>query len=108
LGVLRVGPDRDAVELDFALEAKRYSPTTGAGVHDVARLVSRIRHRMFGVFVTTSYLDRQAYQELRADGHPVVVISGRDITDILRANGYATPSAVAEWLSANFQRRSAK
>jgi hypothetical protein len=36
IGVLRVGPDTDAIELDFALEAKRYGATAGVGVRDVA------------------------------------------------------------------------
>ena len=39
---------------------------------------------MFGVLVTTSYLHPQAYQELKADGHPIVVMSARDIVETLR------------------------
>ena len=57
---------------------------------------------MFGVLVTTSYLDRQAYEELRADGHPVVVMAARDIVELLRERGYATPDAVRAWLVAEF------
>jgi Restriction endonuclease AspBHI N-terminal/Restriction endonuclease len=108
IGVLRVGPETDAIELDFALEAKRYGASAGVGVRDLARLISRIRHRMFGVLVTTSFLDRQAYEELRADAHPIVVISGRDIVDILRAHGLGTPDDVSAWLNANFASSSGK
>ena len=104
IGTLLVGPSSDSVKLEFALEAKHYAPTSGVGVRELARLISRIRHRMFGVLVTTSYLDRQAYEELRADGHPIVVMSGSDLTAVLRANGMATPTAVRQWLSANFAR----
>ncbi len=42
---------------------------------------------MFGVLVTTSYLQEQAYQELKADGHPIVVIAARDIVEILAFQG---------------------
>ena len=59
-------------------------PANGVGVRETSRLISRLRHRQFGVLVTTSHLDTQAYQEIREDGHPVVVLAGRDIADILK------------------------
>ncbi len=34
------------------------------------------------MFVTTSYLTKQAYEELRGDRHPVVVITGRDVAGV--------------------------
>jgi len=69
----------------FALEAKLYDLSgSGVGVAEVARLISRLRHRQFGVLVTTSYVAKQAYQEIRADQHPVVILAGRDIVDLLR------------------------
>lgn len=105
IGVMRIGPHEDAVGLEFVLEAKRYSPRAAVGVKGLARLISRMRHRMFGVLVTTSYLHRQAYEELRSDGHPVVVISGRDIVDILRSHGLDTTATVTAWLEANFSPR---
>jgi Restriction endonuclease len=39
------------------------------GVKELARLISRIKHREFGVLVTTSYVNEQAYREVRDDGH---------------------------------------
>jgi hypothetical protein len=104
-GYLRIGPEADPVPLDFALEAKRYAIDSGVGVKELARLISRIRHRMFGVLVTTSFLDRQAYQELRSDGHPIVVPAGRDIVGILKQHGYSTVADVESWLSANYPDR---
>ena len=101
-GYLRIGPESDPVRLDFALEAKRYGIDSGVGVKELARLISRIRQRMFGVLVTTSFLDRQAYQELRSDGHPIVVIAGRDIVDILKQHGYGTAGEVSQWLALTF------
>lgn len=102
-GHMSLGPEADRVHVDFALEAKCYDPIgSGAGVREVARLISRLRFRQFGVFVTTSYLGNQAYQELREDGHPVVVISGRDIVDILRQSGITDPTAVVQWLLVRF------
>jgi hypothetical protein len=98
----RWGPDADQIRLEWSLEAKLYAPTTSAGVKDVARLISRLRHREFGVFVTTSYVGRQAYEELRGDGHPVVVVCGRDIAEILKASGHGTVDAVQAWLRRRF------
>jgi len=59
----------------------------GVGVRETSRLISRLRHRQFGVLVTTSHLDNQACKEIREDGRPVVVLAGRDITDILKKSG---------------------
>lgn len=101
-GHLRVGPESDPVQLEFALEAKRYDMRNAVGVKELARLISRIRNRMFGVLVTTSYLHEQAYQEMKADGHPIVVITARDIVEILRANGYGDVASVTGWLTREF------
>ena len=103
-GTVRIGPESDPVKLDFALEAKRYSLESAVTVRDLARLISRIRNRMFGVLVTTSYLNPQAYEEFKADGHPIVVIAARDIVDILKASGYGDVEAVREWLRREFPR----
>jgi hypothetical protein len=60
------------------------------GVKEVSRLISRIKHREFGVFVTTSVLNSQVYKEIREDKHPIVVITGRDIVEIFAANDITT------------------
>lgn len=85
LGTYRIGQGAGAIDVEFALEAKCYGLGTGVGVKPLARLISRLRHRQFGILVTTSYLDLQAYQELVADTHPVVVISAQDIAAKLKA-----------------------
>lgn len=102
VGLYSLGPFGDRIHLDFSLEAKCYAPTSSCGVGHTKRLISRLRHRQFGVFVTTSYVGKQAYEELREDRHPVVVICGRDIAGILKEHGYGTQAAVAAWLSAQF------
>jgi Restriction endonuclease AspBHI N-terminal/Restriction endonuclease len=79
LGTYRIGQGAGAMDVEFALEAKCYGLKNGVGVKALARLISRLRHRQFGILVTTSYLNLQAYQELVADKHPVVVISAQDI-----------------------------
>lgn len=104
VGGLRLGPLSDTIKLDFALEAKRYQMTTGVGVGEMSRLISRLRHRQFGVLVTTSYVAPQAYQEIRDDEHPVVVIAARDIVDILRKFDIGTPEALQRWLESEFPR----
>ena len=84
------------------LQAKRYALTTSVGVKDTSRLISRLRYRQFGVFVTTSYIADQAYKEIRKDGHPVIVVCAQDIVDILRRAGMTTSDAVETWLEAKF------
>jgi hypothetical protein len=54
------------------------------------------------VLVTTSYLNQQAYEEFKSDGHPIVVIAARDIVDILKANGYSDADDVRSWLNREF------
>ncbi|MBV0903478.1 restriction endonuclease [Haloarcula salina] len=92
------GPDSDTLVVEFALEAKCHHPDSGNGVREISRLISRLRHRQFGVFVTTSYLAKQAYKEIKEDDHPVLVLSGGDIAEILIENGFETEQAVKQWL----------
>jgi hypothetical protein len=102
VGKYLLGPPSDPVAVEFALEAKCYGPGRSVGTREVSRLISRLRNRQFGVLVTTSHFNRQAYQEVREDQHPVVLICGKDIADLLRSQGYGTPSAVLAWLKASF------
>jgi hypothetical protein len=102
LGQLAVGPASDPIRLHFALEAKCYQPGNSVGVKEIARLISRIKHREFGVMVTTSYVHEQAYREIREDGHPIIVFSGADIVNTLRAVGITTIAALRAWLTQEF------
>lgn len=72
------------------------------GVKEVSRLISRIRHRQFGVLVTTSVIARQAYEEVREDRHPVIFICGKDIADILITHGYNSSDLVKGFLDREF------
>lgn len=98
IGRLYLGPRQDRIAVEFALEAKHYAPSNAVGVKDVSRLISRIKNREFGVLVTTSYLASQAYQEIREDGHPIVVIAGADIVQVLNSNGINTLERCRTWL----------
>jgi hypothetical protein len=61
-----------------------------------------LRHRQFGVLVTSSIIARQGYEEVREDRHPIIFIAGRDITEIPIQNGHNSPESVKGWLSAEF------
>lgn len=74
------------LKIDCALEAKCYSPDNSVGVRQMSRLISRIRYRQFGIMVTTSYVDSQAYKEVVEDGHPILIVTATDIANILRHN----------------------
>jgi len=94
IGRYLIGLPDDPVYAEFALEAKCYRPPirgerpNTVGVKEVARLISRLLHRQFGVLVTTSVVARQAYEEVRRDRHPVVFLCGKDIAEILILKGY--------------------
>ena len=82
-GLYRIGAGGASLDVVFSLEAKLYSPDKGVGVKEVSRLISRLRHRQFGILVTTSYLSNQAYNEIQDDEHPVIVIAGSDVSELL-------------------------
>lgn len=98
IGAYRIGIGRSAIDVEFALEAKCYDPGgKGVGVKELSRLLSRLRHRQFGVLVTTSYLASQAYSELKEDKHPVVIISGGDIVETLKKR-VGSLELITKWL----------
>jgi hypothetical protein len=105
IGRYLLGLSGDPVYAEFALEAKCYRPASDGvaantvGVREVARLISRIRHRQFGILVTTSVVARQAYEEVRGDRHPIVFICGRDIAEILIQAGYNSLERIGELLA---------
>ena len=97
IGAYRLGSGPSAIEVEFALEAKCYKPDSSVGVKELSRLLSRLRHRQFGILVTTSYLGKQAYIELKDDGHPVVIISAEDIVSLLKER-IGSISSITHWL----------
>lgn len=88
----------------FAIEAKCKKIQNSVGVKETSRLLSRIRHRQFGVFVTTSYVASQAYQEIIEDEQPIAIISGKDIIDILFQNEITNKEMLMEYLDNNFKK----
>ena len=86
------------LKIDCALEAKCYSPDNSVGVRYMSRLISRIRYRQFGILVTTSYVDSQAYKEVVEDGHPILIVTCSDIAYILHRN-MINLSNINDWLT---------
>lgn len=109
VGRYLLGLGDDPVYAEFSLEAKCYRPMikggapNSVGVKEVSRLISRIRHRQFGVLVKTSAISRQAYEEVREDRHPIIFISGRDIAEILIKNGFNTVEKIDSLLNNEFR-----
>lgn len=97
-----VGPTSDRIEVDFVLD------TDGGVVHapvaDVSRLLSRLRYREFGAFITLSYFADHIYDEVRSDGHPVALICGKDVVETLRRRGYSDVQSIQVWLDGSFPR----
>ena len=76
VGTYQIGGPLGGVTVEFALEAKCYALTNAVGVREVARLISRLRHRQFAIFVTTSYIHSQAYKEIRSRRSPGRCLGG--------------------------------
>lgn len=95
----------DELIVECAMEAKCYDPDSskGVGVRETSRLISRIRNRQFGVLITTSHINKQAYQEVKDDGHPILFITGKDIVDLLREKENITSDTIDQWLSDNIK-----
>lgn len=104
VGLYRIGSQGDSIKVEFALEAKCFEPGKGVGVKHTSRLISRLRHRQFGIFVTTSYVGEQPYKEIREDRHPVIIIAAEDIANILMSAGISTANEVLDWLKNNFPK----
>lgn len=91
------GKSNHPLKIDCALEAKCYGLDTAVRVRQMSRLISRIRYRQFGIMITTSYVDGQAYKEVVEDGHPILIVTASDIASILRRNSINT-SNIDMWL----------
>lgn len=98
IGEYRLGHKNNSIKLRCALEAKCYQRDNSNGVKLLSRLISRLKYRDFGIFVTTSYVSEQAYKELLEDGHPVIIISGRDIVEILTNNRINTEESLLNFM----------
>ena len=101
-GTFLLGSGTDKLSVEFALEAKCYGPKNSVGVREMSRLISRLRHRQFGVFITTSYFNSQAYQEVRDDRHPVVLMPAREVVGALARHGLLKPQDVTYWLKTRY------
>lgn len=101
LAKYRVGHDLHQILLDAYVEAKKWERGSAVGVKPMMRLLARLKHRDIGVFVTTSYFERQVQEELIEDGHPVLLVSGGDIARILIAaqiGGEGAEARLEAWL----------
>jgi hypothetical protein len=97
IAAYRIGHETHHVSLHACVEAKRWKPGSSVGVKPLMRLISRIKHRDFGVFVTTSFFDRQVQEELLEDRHPVVLVSGGDVARLLISRDLEGP-ALERWI----------
>ena len=93
----------NTVYVEFYLQAKCYKPTNAVVVSDTARLISRIKNRQFGIMFTTSYVATQAYEEILKDGHPIVIINGKNIIEyIFNELEIRTVLDLEKWLLSNY------
>tara|TARA_B100001248_G_scaffold253945_1_gene231753 strand:- start:287 stop:1477 length:1191 start_codon:yes stop_codon:yes gene_type:complete len=95
IGQYRIGIQPKTKNVQFYVQSKRYT-NSSVGVRDVARLISRIRYRQFGVMVTTSYVNKQALKEVQDDEHPIIFISAIDLIRILQMANIGSVKALKE------------
>lgn len=62
-------------------QAKCVAPSSSVSAEQVARLVARLRRGWIGVYVITGTFSRQAQVEIIDDQYPLVMISGRVLTE---------------------------
>jgi len=96
-GLYKLGHDNHQVTLSALIEAKLWKEKTDVGVKPMARLISRIKHRDIGVFITTSCFNKQVQLELIDDNHPVILVSGGDIARVLISNELDVPEKFDAW-----------
>jgi hypothetical protein len=107
-GRYTLGLAADPICMEFTLEGKCYNPGFGqrkrksVGLKETSRFISRLKNRRIGVLLTTSVVAEQAYQEARAEKHPVIFLCGSDIVDLLQKSGITTVKALEAWLSENY------
>lgn len=101
-GQYHIGMAGRGISISFTIEAKCYAEVVAVGAQDLYRLISRLRHYQFGVLFTTSYIEPQVYQEMREDQHPIIVITGRDIVQLLISNGLGDQNDLMNWLQTAF------
>ena len=110
VGRYKLGLPDDPIVVNFALEAKLFNPgingkkRNSVGVKETSRLISRLLHRQFGVLVTTSIVAKQAYEEIRKDKHPIILICGGDIAKILISKGINTEANLLDELYKQFPK----
>ena len=93
----------NSINVEFYMQAKCYSMSHSVTTKDVSRLVARIKNRQFGVMATTSYVAKQAYDEILEDGHPIVLINGKDIIDYVYDEcEIRSEEALVKWLELNY------
>lgn len=99
VGKYRIGTKDNSIDVEFAIEAKRYDSNNSVGVKEASRLISRIRFRQFGVLITTSFVHIQAYKEIIEDRHPIIIVCANDIIYILKQAGISSLDHVRRWLN---------
>ena len=98
VGTYVVGHPNHEIRLSAYIEAKRWNLTSAVGVKPMMRLISRLKHRDLGVFVTTSFFAPQVQEELIEDRHPILLVSGGDIARVLIENQLGDPIALSHWI----------
>jgi hypothetical protein len=98
-GFFLLGHDWFQTRFSVLAEAKQWRNTIG--VKPMSRLISRLRHKDIGIFVTTSHFHKQVQIEIHEDQRKIILISGGDAARILISReiaGRGRERNYKEWL----------
>ncbi|RTX83764.1 restriction endonuclease [Staphylococcus piscifermentans] len=98
IGYYSVGINDNKVNIPCILEAKCYQINNSVGVKETSRFISRLKNEEFGVFVTTSFLGKQAYTEIVEDNKKILILTATDIIKILKKKQINTESRLRDYL----------
>lgn len=99
IGYYSIGVNDNKVNIPCILEAKCYQTNNSVGVKETSRFISRLKSEEFGVFVTTSYLGKQAYTEIIEDQKKILILTATDIIKILKKKQINTERRLHTYLS---------
>lgn len=100
-GSYMIGSPPFNYNLEIVAEAKKWDKNS-IRVTPIARLISRLKHKDVGFFLTTSYFDKQVQEELIEDKHAIILLAGVDLINILKDKqiaGKGKDKEFASWLN---------
>lgn len=99
VGKYKVGVNEHALFLNFSMETKLFPLNKAVKLKDLAQLILKLQGKQFGIMLTTSFVEPEAYKQIISSKYPILILTGRDIVDILKRTGLTTKVKMKKWLN---------